>query len=346
MQQECKRRAAAKQQVSTSAEPQTPSDLEKPSFSDSGLGLCGLGDMNQPIAQSVFDPVSNKKSFVKSMHKQWVEDHSERVSSHELPENRAKTVCGEFCLQSMLPPDEPDFPKLVCSARNLLQNICRSTKPMVAQFNKQLDGSCRHPILLARSVSAEGNTLRTSGWLITIATFKPLRVEGIVLSLPESGLVPPFTLEVKCENVYKSSLTTFQFSSMERMTFEVAQLLDQAKSVEYCFNVPYTIAWRTSLTTLVVTADLTWTPVRLNDSNDGSDGDDGAQAGDDEAVDEGQDEEADINEILSLESGLSGQSKEVQSSNSQKQQSKQRAQTTQPVKRTRRRKDDSVLSEQ
>lgn len=313
-QAECKTRAAFKReqkQLQRQSENQPTSSPAAPS--DCGIGLCGLGDVHHPIAGKLFDPVADQTAFVKTMHQQWNNLHSQLIEvGSDIPEKAIKRTCGEFCTNAMIPPNSEMFPQYLSSGKNLLTNICRSMRPMYSGFQKQLTKDCRHPLLLLRAISDDGTVRQTLGWMLTLATFRPMRVDGILLTLPPV-LDRLCKIELKLQHVPKSGWSTFAFVSMERMTFELAQLnqafVDEDCSVQYFFTSSYDISWKTSMTHLCLKVDPSWSPVCLLDHDNGLDNDDDDDP-DDNGVDDQDGIDADLDTIANLVDGMTQGSKQ------------------------------------
>lgn len=258
----------------------------------------------------------------------WGDAHSDITDcgDTDLPLKKGKPLCLSFCRARCLSGQSADSQLVFSSTRNLMLNICRSLQPLYKKITKQISPSTRHPVLLVQSVCKEtGAVLACNGWVLSLAGFRPLRVDGIELELPDLGaLVPPCDVRLKSANIFKSVLSTFCFASMDRIAFDIAQSHTAyvgpsgTGRLEYCFQPQYTLAWG-QLTSLHLANQLTWTPVCLVGHDNDDDGDD--NEGDQDDANEDQDGPNDeLEDLTNLVDELLGEQK-----TESKQQSKRRS---------------------
>ena len=179
--------------------------------SNTVFGLCGLGDAQSAISLDVFKHCTQHDYFVKTLAQDWSSSHSEAVANDAVEplDSRPSAKCSDFCMTTGLYGVNQT---LFARAKNLLQDITWSLKPLYKEIKKNIDRRARHPLLLARCV--KGNVTCVKGWLITYASFRPMRLDSIELEV-SSCLDTPALLDLKRVAVPKSSegMQLFAFSS-------------------------------------------------------------------------------------------------------------------------------------
>ena len=307
-----KRRATFKHQQSQHA---SAAREPEPSTSEGevGWGLCGLGDKNYPIGLKLVDPLLSSK-YIQDLHSEWNSTQGAicEVEDIDLPDKRVRKPCsGEFCLQTSLWntfSERDSASALFSSSKNLVKNVCRSLRPLYSSMCKQITYSCKHPLLLVRSRLSTGEVIGGRGWIITMATFRPINIYGIDLSLPET-LEAPCEVEVKTQTVFKSNWLTFAFTSSDKVSLEIAQLkhilVGKEGIVEYCFQPPYSMSSAINFCRLQIQGDLTWTPVSSASVEDDSEDEEGGDNGDGPGNDD-QTEEDEVSDIMDCVSNLVG----------------------------------------
>lgn len=278
-----------------------------------GFGLCGLGDMRHAIGTKMFGECSKSKGFCTNMAKQWAQNHGESVAGDAIEPKESHTQrkqCDDFCCATGLVGKNP---LLYQSADRLLRDVTRSLKSMYKKMKKELSIDARHPTLFARWVSQDQRSERVAAWLISFASFKPLRLDAIQLLFPKPPLIHPFVAKLQTLPVYKGDdLKMFAFSLSKRMAADIASLNPtqdpQMGSLQYAFNVGYRLNWREGLTEIEICDELSWTSLGVgnqagNESDNDSDDDDDR----DSDHETGQQEERDeLDELSSLVGGLTG----------------------------------------
>lgn len=292
------------------AMPSRPSPAVASELPKDGWGLCGTGDLSRPVALSLFEPIAAQLDFVMKSHQMWVSKHSEVLGSvrADLPERKQTRQCHGLCWNSQQTGHLTDFEVKHSSTKNLLLNICRSMKPLYKQIDKQIQHSSQHPLLLVRSMGSDGQVLGYAGWILTLASFKPLQADGIELSLPPV-LDCPCELEVKTATVWKSSRRSFSFATMDRIMFEIVSLSGayafRPGFIEYCFAPAYCVLWPNTLTKLKLKS-VSWVPIVYAEpeDNDNDDDDDADEDGDQKTIEEKQEETDELDELQDLVAGL------------------------------------------
>lgn len=270
-----------------------------------GIGLCGFGDERYPISEKLLDQCSGQTGFIRNLSNQWKSSHSEVVGAVavEPPKVKPHIPCRDgFCTQTGRYGLDP---LLVNSSQNLLRNICRSMKPLYREIKKQITSSARHPLLLARWCSRDGQTRDTVGWIVTFASFKPLWVAGIGVSLSKC-IARESQVCLQSFKVRGSDHDMCNFASFDSIVAAIAELLpnaaDEGGRVQYCFNTPYKLQTHMPMTHLLLTEDPRWVDLALT-ANAGDDSD--GSAGDGDNLGGGNDM-SDISDITSMVNNLTG----------------------------------------
>ena len=299
--------------------------------SDVGYGLLGLGDCRYPVNCNLFTACSRSQGFVANLAAQFAKTHSEAVATDavEPPEVRPHSHCEEFCMTAGLTGVNPD---LFNMAKRLLTDITRLLKGMYKQIKKEITPAARHPVLLARWVSPEGQE-HVCGWLITSACFKPFRLDCIELRLPDQ-LVMPCEVELKTLRVRQSEAKLFVFGSTNHVATTIARLNPtqnvRAGSFSYMYNVGYKLRWQRGLTRLWLLGRKEWVSMGLCAPGDKADlSDHDSDEGDGDTGDE--DDTAEIEDLVGMlvgsalgnKSGSKGRSGQTKSKKPAKRAAKQ-----------------------
>lgn len=266
--------------------------------------------MRHAIDTKMFAECSKSKGFCTNMAKLWAQNHGESVAGDTVEPKESHTQrkqCDDFCCTIGLVGKNP---LLIQSADRLLRDVTRSLKGMYKAMKKELSIDVRHPTLFARWVSQDQRSERVAAWLISFASFKPIRLDSIQLLVPEPPLIHPFVAELQILPIYKADhLKMFAFSSSKRMAADIASLNPtqdpQMGSLQYAFNVGYRLEWREGLTEIEICDELNWTSLGVgnqtgNESDsDHDDDDDGDSDHHESFLDE-------LDELFSLVGDLTG----------------------------------------
>ncbi len=231
-----------------------------------GVGLCGVGDANFPVAVEVMKRIQMlRKGLVTSCASKWASMFSKICETMgKIPQQRG-VHCQCFanfwthvqrCTNS----------RSTHLAKGLLLNILRALRLRNRERGSAaISGAKFHPLLVVQSPSG----LR--GWLLVCTSFKPLRLHGWRLKIPQTI----------CESVpFRCKLTFEEVSSARWVpvldTFEqVIQGIVDGDAV-HCFkySMPkYHLFWDSELLNLHVHPQWTWISMSEDDLQNDSDGD-------------------------------------------------------------------------
>lgn len=233
-----------------------------------GVGLCGVGDVSFPVAVEVMQRIQKlQKGLVTSCASKWASMFSKICEPMgKIPQQRV-VHCRCFTKFCWTHAQRHVDSRSIHLAKGLLLNILRALRLRNRERGSAaISGTKFHPLLVVKSP----NGLR--GWLLVCASFKPLRLHGWRLKIPQ-GICEsvPFRCKLTFEEVSPAGQQVPVLDTFE----QVIKGISDGGAVQ-CLNYSmpkYHVFWDSELLNLHAHPQWNWISMAESDLQDDNDDD-------------------------------------------------------------------------